>query len=62
MIKKLLQGFMFGTGFTVASILVVWLINVSDFSFTSEPKIVSSGESASIKEKANWRVIPPKNN
>lgn len=59
MIEKLLQGFMFGTGFIVAVILLVWLINVSDISFTSESKIISSGESASFKEKANWRELDP---
>lgn len=57
MIKKLLQGFMFGTGFTVAVILVIWIVNISDISFTSEPKVISSEESVTFKEKVNWRNL-----
>ena len=53
MIKKLLQGFVFGIGFTVA----VMVVNISDISFTSEPKVISSGESATYKEKADWREL-----
>jgi hypothetical protein len=61
MIKKLLQGFMFGCGFTVAMILISWIISFADFSFTSEPKLTSSGELANYEEKANWRELNPSN-
>lgn len=57
MIKKLLQGFMFGSGFTVAVILIAWLISFADISFTSEPRVTSSGESVGYQEKANWMEL-----
>ena len=57
MIKKLFQGFIFGTGFTIAVFLMIWLVNISDISFSRKPVVHSSSEAVNYEEKANWRSL-----
>lgn len=57
MIKKLLQGFVFGIGFMVAVLLIISLVNLSGISFTNESKAVNSGASEAYKDKADWREL-----
>ena len=59
MLKKLLHGFIYGLGFSVAVLLVGWMFHAYQSSPSNKAKfIVSQEEGMSYKEKAEWRELP----
>jgi hypothetical protein len=58
-LKKLLHGFIFGLGFSLAIILVAWIVNTYQSSFSNKTKfVVPQEEAMSYKEMAKWRELP----
>jgi len=57
MLKKLLQGFIFGAGFTIGSIAVIAVVGVVSSKFTFTPIESTDAEEASYQDQANWRKL-----
>ncbi|MFY9327341.1 MAG: hypothetical protein WAO76_04885 [Georgfuchsia sp.] len=59
MLKKLLYGFIFGLGFSLAVLLVGWMFITYQLSSSDKTKfIVPQEEGMSYEEKAKWSELP----
>lgn len=59
MLNKLLYGFIFGLGFSLAVLLVGWLFATFQFSSSEKTKFIApQEEGVSYEEKAKWRELP----
>lgn len=59
MLKKLLHGFIFGLGFSLAALLVGWVFTTYQLSSTNKANIIPPQEGGiSYEEKAKWRELP----
>ncbi len=59
MLNKLVHGFLFGLGFSLAVVLVSWTFSSYYFSSSDETKLtLNEKEGLSYEEKAQWREVP----
>ena len=59
MFRKLLNGFLFGTGFTAALIIVFLIVSTLDLSFINKTSSsITTGDEANYEEQQKWRALP----
>lgn len=59
MLKKLLHGFVFGLGFSIAVLLVTWAVSTYQFSSFNNGRVaLPSEDGISYEDSEKWRELP----